>query len=85
MVCDPLFEDINKGDFRLKKGSPAYKIGFKDIDQKSIGLTDEFPAKFFQIVKNQLGNDYDNFDLLEKLCKPMTGATSNEFKEIPGI
>ena len=82
---DPLFEDLKKGDFRLKKGSPAYKIGFKDIDQKSIGLTDEFPAKFIQTVKNQLGNDYDNFDVLENLCKPMIGATSKEFKEIPGI
>ena len=85
VVGDPLFEDIKKGDFQLRKGSPAYKIGFKDIDQKSIGLTDEFPVKFIQTVKIQLGSDYDNFDALEKLCKPMTGATSKEFKEIPGI
>jgi hypothetical protein len=84
-VGDPLFVDIKKGDFRLRKGSPAYKIGFKDIDVKQIGLTDEFPMKFNLIVKKQLGNDYDNFDALEILCKPMTGATSKEFKEINGI
>jgi hypothetical protein len=85
VVGDPLFVDIKKGDFRLRKGSPAYKIGFKDIDVKQIGLTDEFPMKFNLIVKKQLGNDYDNFDALEILCKPMTGATSKEFKEINGI
>jgi hypothetical protein len=48
-------------------------------------LTDQFPAKFIQTVKKQLGNDYDSFDVLEELCKPMTGATSKEFKEIPGF
>lgn len=85
VVGDPLFVDIKKGDFRLRKGSPAYKIGFKDIDVKQIGLTDEFPVKFTETVKKQLGNDYDNFDALEKRCKPMTGATSKEFKEINGI
>ena len=59
--------------------------GFKDIDRSLIGLTDEFPVHFRKIVIKQLGSDYDNFEKLEELCKPMTGATSKEFKEIPGI
>jgi len=85
IVGDPLFVDIKKGDFRLKKGSPAYQIGFKDIDVAQIGLTDEFPSTYIETVEKQLGKEYDDFDTLEKLCKPMTGATSKEFKEINGI
>jgi hypothetical protein len=85
IAADPLFFFFLKGDFRLKKDSPAYKIGFKDIDMSRIGITDEFPVQFREIVKAQLGVGYDQFEMLEERCKPMTGATSNEFKEIPGI
>lgn len=35
---DPLFVDAAKQDFRLKSGSPAFKIGFKEIPIEQIGL-----------------------------------------------
>jgi parallel beta-helix repeat protein len=34
---DPLFEDAANFDFRLKPESPAFKLGFKQIDMKSVG------------------------------------------------
>ena len=82
---DPLFVDIKHGDFRLKKESPAYTIGFRDIDYSQIGLTKEFPSTFIEIVKKQLGDAYDIFDALEKRAKPMERSKSKDFKEIDGI
>ncbi|MCE5279556.1 MAG: right-handed parallel beta-helix repeat-containing protein [Planctomycetaceae bacterium] len=38
VAADPEFVDLEKGDFRLKKTSPALKMGFVPIDQKGIGL-----------------------------------------------
>lgn len=85
IVGDPLFMDIRHGDFRLKKNSPAYKIGFKDIDTSQIGLRDDFPRKYAEAVKLQLGSDYDDFSHLEKLCKQTAQANSNDFMELKGI
>jgi len=38
LVTDPLFVDAEKGDFRLKPDSPAFKLGFKFIPIERIGL-----------------------------------------------
>ena len=38
VIADPLFVAPEKGDFRLKPGSPAEALGFKPIDQTQIGL-----------------------------------------------
>ncbi|MGD0089908.1 MAG: right-handed parallel beta-helix repeat-containing protein [Planctomycetota bacterium] len=37
LIADPLFVDPEHGDFSLKPGSPAEKIGFQPIDTKQIG------------------------------------------------
>ena len=37
LIADPLFVDPENGDFTLKPGSPAFKLGFKPIDLKSVG------------------------------------------------
>jgi hypothetical protein len=39
LVADPLFEDPDKGNFRLRSGSPATKVGFEpwELDLKSVG------------------------------------------------
>ncbi len=43
MVADPKFVDPENRDFRLRPDSPAYALGFEDIDFGSIGLTADFP------------------------------------------
>jgi parallel beta-helix repeat protein len=37
LVADPLFADPSRGDFSLKPGSPAFKMGFKPIDLSHVG------------------------------------------------
>ncbi len=38
VVANPLFRDPERRDFRLKPGSPAYRLGFVDIPVEKIGL-----------------------------------------------
>ena len=38
IVADPEFCDYENKDFTLKKNSPAYKIGFRDIDMSDVGI-----------------------------------------------
>ncbi|MBN2374932.1 MAG: right-handed parallel beta-helix repeat-containing protein [Sedimentisphaerales bacterium] len=37
VVADPMFVDPSNGDFSLKPGSPALKLGFKPIDISKVG------------------------------------------------
>ena len=45
VVKDPMFVDPAGDDYRVKEGSPAIKLGFKNFDM-NWGLTDEFPKKW---------------------------------------
>jgi hypothetical protein len=38
LIADPLFVDPDKGDYRLKPESPAFRLGFKAIPVDRIGL-----------------------------------------------
>lgn len=38
IVADPLFVDPANGDFRVKEGSPAFKIGFKNFPMDQFGV-----------------------------------------------
>ena len=38
LSADPLFEDLDGGDLRLKPGSPALKLGFKPIELDNVGI-----------------------------------------------
>ncbi|MGC9054820.1 MAG: right-handed parallel beta-helix repeat-containing protein, partial [Candidatus Hydrogenedens sp.] len=38
IIADPLFENPDKCNFRLKEDSPAFRIGFQPIDASKIGL-----------------------------------------------
>ena len=37
VIADPLFVNAGSFDFRLRKGSPALKMGFKPIDMRTVG------------------------------------------------
>lgn len=38
LLADPLFVDYGRKDFRLRKASPAFTIGFEEIDMQDVGI-----------------------------------------------
>ena len=42
VIADPLFVAPERFDFRLKRNSPAFKLGFKPIDLDGVGVRKEF-------------------------------------------
>jgi hypothetical protein len=53
IAADPMFADVEAGDFTLLPDSPALKLGVKPIDMSSIGLTPGFPERY----RHALGAD----------------------------
>ena len=45
LAVDPLFVDLAKGDFRLKPGSPALKLGIVPLDLSKVGLRNTPPTQ----------------------------------------
>jgi hypothetical protein len=39
IYTDPLFNDLEDGDFRLRSDSPALKLGIKSLDVREMGIT----------------------------------------------
>ena len=42
---DPMFVDPANGDYRVRDGSEALKLGFKNFDVSGAGLLPDFPEK----------------------------------------
>ena len=38
VIADPMFVGARRGDYRLKSGSPALRLGFKETDWRQVGL-----------------------------------------------
>ena len=46
-ICaDPMFVDPEQRDYRVKSGSPALQLGFKNFDLKGVGLLPDFPRSY---------------------------------------
>jgi len=44
LVADPLFVNPGTNDYRVKDGSPALTLGFKNFEMDAFGLTSGFPS-----------------------------------------
>ncbi|RLA58582.1 MAG: right-handed parallel beta-helix repeat-containing protein, partial [Epsilonproteobacteria bacterium] len=55
LAVDPGFRDVKNGDFRLKKNSPAIKLGFVPFETSpdSFGVTADYPENLLNIAYNE--------------------------------
>ena len=44
LIADPLFVNVEEGDYRLRPESPAFRLGFQPIDVQRIGLQGTYAA-----------------------------------------
>ena len=56
LFADPLFQDAEKGDFRLRPESPAFKLGFVPFDLTQFGLLPDFPKHWNQVGDKPSGH-----------------------------
>jgi parallel beta-helix repeat protein len=95
VAANPLFADVAGRNFNLKANSPAWALGFEQIDQNSIGLKDDFPAAhsptpydgqfrgtFADVLTWTAGHDANTFDVYfgtSYADVAMADHNSNEF------
>ena len=48
LFTDPMFVDPANGDYRVRDGSEALKLGFKNFDVSGAGLLPDFPEKWLE-------------------------------------
>lgn len=83
LFADPLFEDIEKRDFRLKPGSPAEKIGFKPWDLTLAGVR-KTDAKWRELAAK--GHDYPAWETDAKPWPAPPYRVDQDFERIaPGL
>lgn len=85
---DPLFADAGSGDYRVKEGSPAFAIGFKNFDMDSFGVqnaylkslarTPDIPPMFF-------GNKSGGSDTYKWLGADIKGITTMAERSASGL
>jgi len=46
LFADPEFADPEQRDYRVKPGSPALQLGFKNFDLEGVGLLPDFPRSY---------------------------------------
>ena len=62
IIADPLFENLSEKNFLLKKESPAFDLGFKQIDQSKIGLNEaNYPKHLMQFNVQDIDGRRPNF------------------------
>ena len=62
LIEDPLFVDIENQNFRLKSNSPAFKLGFKQIEMSNIGLNEKlFPKELMKFNVDDIDGRRPNF------------------------
>jgi len=49
LFTDPMFVDASHEDYRVREGSPALTLGFKNFDVSSAGLLPDFPEKWLKV------------------------------------
>ncbi len=60
VVADPMFADVEHGDFSFLPGSPALKMGIEPIDVKKIGLKADYPENLLK--KEYVGTLGDSYE-----------------------
>ena len=62
LIEDPLFVDIKNQNFHLKSNSPAFKLGFNQIEMSNIGLNEKlFPKELIKFNVDDIDGRRPNF------------------------
>ncbi|MBV5348956.1 PDZ domain-containing protein, partial [bacterium] len=94
LVGDPMFVDAEHGDFRVKEGSPALRVGFENFPMNEFGVTSEKLKKIVKqpqiplLITNQKdasGQTYKWFGATLKNIETLGEQSAAGLPEISGI